>query len=245
METNVIYNEDCIGENGMKTLPDNSIDLLLTDPPYRIHAKSGGGLHNNREWLSNVHKDGIDKFEPQLFLEEVYSKLKIFNAYIFCSKDLLTEYINFAKNKELNWDLLIMSKANPIPTKNNKYLSDKEYCIFMREKGAYFNNDLKYKNYYSVKKVNVTPNKYHSAEKPLKFIDSIIKISSKEKDLILDPFIGSGTTALSCLQNNRKFIGYEKEKKYYNIALKRIGKFDKSYYKKLPKEEKPKQKQLF
>jgi len=243
LETNVIYNEDCL--EGLEKLPDNSIDLLVTDPPYRIHAKSGGGLHNNREWLSNVHNDGIDKFEPKIFLEKVYPKLKTFNAYIFCSKDLLTEYINFANNQDLNWDLLIMSKRNPIPTKNNKYLSDKEYCIFVRKKGAYFNNDLDYSKYYSVKQVNVTPNKYHSTEKPLNFIKDLIKMSSKKGDIVLDPFIGSGTTAVACKSLERNFIGYEILEKYYNTALKRLGKIDKSYYEKLSKSEKPKQTQLF
>ena len=243
MELNKIYNADCL--NVMNKLPDNSIDLLLTDPPYRIHAKSGGGLHNKRDWLKNVHDDKIDEFEPLPFLELIYPKIKVFNAYIFCSKDLIKDYITFAEGNNLNWDIIIMAKNNPIPTKNNKYLSDVEYCFFMREKGAYFNNELDYKNYYKVKHINVTPNKYHSTEKPVGFIKQLIKVSSQENDIIIDPFIGSGTTAVCASMLNRNFIGYEILDKYYNTALRRLGRLDKNYYKELPEEERPKELQLF
>lgn len=135
-----------------------------------------------------------------------------------------------------------MSKRNPIPTKNNKYLSDKEYCIFIREGGAYFNNDLDYSKYYSVKQVNVTSNKYHPTEKPLNFIKDLIRMSSRKNDIILDPFVGSGTTAVACKKTNRNFIGFEINRKYVDIANKRLAKIDSTYNKELPKNKQIKQK---
>ena len=213
--------------NCLEILPQleaDSIDLIVTDPPYRIHAKSGGGLHNKRDWLQKVHKAGIDEFEPSLFMEVIEGSLKAFHAYIFCSKDLLDEYIGIFKEKGLQWELLIYAKNNPIPTKNNKYLSDKEYCFFVRSKGkCYFNNEAPYKKYYTVQNINVTTNEFHPAEKDMGFIQDRLLISTLPDDhVVLDPFIGSGTTAVACERLERKWIGVELSKEYCDIAVKRI-----------------------
>ena len=85
----------------------------------------------------------------------------------------------------------------------------------------------------------------HPTQKPVALFEYLIKTYTNKGEIVLDNTIGSGTTAVACLKTDRKFIGFELEKKYYNIALKRIGKFDKKYYKQLPKEEKPKQLQMF
>lgn len=222
LELNKIYCIDAI--EGLSQLDDNSVDLVVTDPPYRLHAKSSGGLHKNRQWLQKIHDNNLDNFEPQKYLEIMIKKIKIVNMYIFCSKNLLKEYIEFADVNHFNWDILIMSKRNPIPTKNNKYLSDVEYCMFMRESGAYFNSNLDYSKYFKVKPITVTKNTFHPAEKPLNFIKDIIQVSSRENDLILDPFIGSGTTAVACKQLNRNFIGFDNKLEYVEVANKRISK---------------------
>ena len=85
----------------------------------------------------------------------------------------------------------------------------------------------------------------HPTQKPVKLFEYLIKTYTNKNEIVLDNVIGSGTTAVACLKTERKFIGFEKEEKYYNIALKRIGKCDKKYYKQLPEEEKPKQLQMF
>lgn len=227
---NKIVNGDCY--KLLKDIPDKSIDLVITDPPYRIHADSGGGIHNNRDWLKKVHDSNLDEFEPILFLSEIQRVLKTFNAYIFCSKDLLTDYISFANGNNYNWDLLIMGKNNPIPTKNNKYLSDIEYIIYIREKGACFNNLKGKENFHKYKKIkmiNVRPSQYgHPTEKPVSIIKDFIEISSNENDIILDPFSGSGTTVLACRDLKRQFIAFEIFKDFYENSLKRYQ--DKSIY---------------
>ena len=160
---------------------------------------------------------------PILFLDSINRVLKTFHAYIFTSKNLLKDYIEYFENKGYNWDLLIMAKNNPIPTKNNKYLSDKEYIFFVREKGCYFNNDLSYDNYFSVKRINVTKNIYHPTEKKISLIKSLILMSSKENDLIIDPFMGSWTTALACRELKRDFIGAELSEEYCQIGKNRLA----------------------
>jgi DNA modification methylase len=216
----------------IKDIPDKSIDLVVTDPPYRIHADSGGGLNNSRKWLKNVHDSNLDEFEPKFFLEDIKRVLKVFNAYIFCSKNLLEDYIAFAKENNYNWDLLIMGKSNPIPTKNNKYLPDIEYIFYIREKGACFNNLNGKENYYKYRKIKMTsvkPSKYgHPTEKPIHIIRDLIEISSNKNDIVLDTFSGSGTVAIACRDLYRQYIAFEIDELFYNNSLKRLD--DKSIY---------------
>ena len=128
----------------------------------------------------------------------------------------------------------------------DKYNNFKNYIwLDLKYKKLRYTHNLD-KNHNNVWKSNYRNNgERHPTEKPIDIIKRIIKTSSNEGGTILDCFMGSGTTAVACLLTNRNFIGFELEEKYYNIALKRIGKLDKSYYDELPEEEKPKQGQLF
>mgnify|MGYP000565403589 CR=1 FL=1 len=100
------------------------------------------------------------------------------------------------------------------------------------------------KNYYSTANKSIYGQTDHPTEKPVELFEKLVKVNSHEGDIVLDPFMGSGTTAVAALKQNRKFIGFEKDIDYYNISLKRIGKFDKKYYDELPEEEKPEQNRL-
>jgi DNA modification methylase len=221
-ELDTIVCGDCL--ELMRGLPDKSVDLVLTDPPYEIHADSGGGLHNKRDWLRNVHCAGIDRFEPEAFLPEVERITKNFHAYIFTSKALLTRYIGWLDGKGCGWELIVYAKNNPIPTKSNKYLSDKEYCIFARKPGTcYFNNDNRYDAYFTVKHVNIHPSEWgHPTEKDLATIQDMVVMSCEPRGIILDPFIGSGTTAVAAIRTGRHFLGFEISPEYCAIANKRI-----------------------
>ena len=160
----------------------------------------------------------ISKFVPIPFLELVKPKLKIFNAYIWTSKELLDVYIKWAKDNKYNWDILIYSKNNPVPSYNNSYLSDVEYCLFIRDKGATFNNGLGYDKYKKVMCDNINNTGLgHPTIKHLWMVKKMIEISSKEKDIILDCFMGSGTTAVASYDLKREFIGFEIEEKYYKL----------------------------
>ncbi len=219
---NEVMHCDCI--ELMKKIPDKSIDLMLTDPPYTIHAKGCGGLHNSRDWLKKVHNAGIDEFSPNEFLTESKRILKKFHAYIFSSKNNLNDYITFFEKNDFNWEILIYGKRNPIPTKNNKYLSDKEYCLFVREKGGcYFNNELPFGEYKTIQLISVKPSQYgHPTEKDLDYIKKGILMSSKSGDLIFDPFAGSFTTAVACKFLKRNFISCDLEEDYCAIGDKRM-----------------------
>ena len=115
-----------------------------------------------------------------------------------------------------------MAKTNPIPAYNNHHLSDLEYIIMIREKGSYFS---KHKEIDDYRKFYLTSCKrrIHPAEKPIELLERFIKVSTKENDIILDPFMGSGTTGVACKQLDRNFIGIEMDSNYYNIAERRIN----------------------
>lgn len=212
---------DCI--EVMKGIPDKAIDLVVTDPPYR-QSSSGGGLVERRPGFKALTESDLNEFDPGPFLNELARIQPIINAYIFCSKNLLTEYIGFAEANGLNWNLLFMAKRNPIPCKKNTYLSDVEYVVFLRGKGgACFNNDMPYPFYYRCQMITVTPNdKGHITEKPLDIISRYIQVSSPVDAVILDAYVGSGTTLVAAQQLGRRFIGIELNPDYCKIAEDRL-----------------------
>ena len=108
----------------------------------------------------------------------------------------------------------------------NKYLSDTEYIIFMRGKGARVYGEYKTKRKYFVTKSNTKDKRLygHPTCKPVDIVKTLIFNSSQEGDVVLDPFIWSGTTAVSAIKEKRHFIGMELNKEYYDIACKRIKK---------------------
>lgn len=116
-------------------------------------------------------------------------------------------------------------KTNPTPTCGNKYLTDTEFCLFFREKGVKVYGEYKTKRTFYVSAKNLEDKKLynHPTIKPLNIIQTLIKNSSLPGDIVLDPFLGSGTTAVASKMLNRQYIGFEINKDYFEIAQKRIG----------------------
>lgn len=163
-------------------------------------------------------------------LDELIRVMKNINIYIWCNGRQIPNYINyFIEKLNCKLEIIIWGKTNPIPLYSNKYLGDKEYCLYFR-KGGYCNP----KSYDDAKTIYLSTlnikdkQKYgHPTIKPLPLIRKIIRNSSKENDIVLDCFVGSGTTAVASILENRKYIGFEISKKYYDIALKRISEIKK------------------
>lgn len=126
--------------------------------------------------------------------------------------------------KEYNMELLTWHKTNPVPTCNNKYLSDTEYLLFFRETGVKINGSYETKKKYYVTPTNKDDKKQygHPTIKPLDIIKNLIINSSNEGDVVLDPFMGSGTTPVACVETNRHYIGFEIDQNYFDIACKRL-----------------------
>lgn len=196
-------------------------DLLLTDPPYK-QSTGGGGLIAKRQTYAAIRP--LSDFDPEWFLSTLATIGKAAHGYIFCSKDLLPAYTAFLGKSGWGWDMLAYTKANPIPAKNNKYLSDIEYLIFYREAGkCYFNNNAPFSFYSKVKRTICTPSEFgHPTEKDVDIIGQLIQVSTREGDLVLDPFVGSGTTLVAAKAAGRRAIGIEIEERYCEIAARRL-----------------------
>lgn len=222
-----LYNGDCL--DIMKTLPDNSVDLVVTDPPYVI-ATTGGGLATNgkvKQWAEH-HLDSMRDGFSTLVLDELCRVMKKINCYFFCSqKQILPLLKYFVDGKKCNWNILSWHKSNPVPACGNKYLTDTEFILFFREKGVRIMGEFATKRTYYVTLSNKRDKKIygHPTVKPIEIVKNLVINSSKDGDTILDPFMGSGTTGVAVKEvgGKRSFIGIELDKEYYKIAKKRIG----------------------
>ena len=132
--------------------------------------------------------------------------------------------VKYFSNKNCNHEILTWHKLNPSPLTNNNYLPDTEYILFFREKGVRLYGSYNTKRKYYLSSTNKKDKeKYsHPTIKPLELIERHIINSSKEGDLVLDCFCGSGTTLVGAINQNRRYIGFEIDKSYYEIARKRI-----------------------
>jgi site-specific DNA-methyltransferase (adenine-specific) len=131
----------------------------------------------------------------------------------------------FIVGNDYSWDLLVWNKTNPFPT-NQTWLSDVEYCLYFREKG--FNvgaDDYEYKSKWFVSSINQKDKaEYdHPTIKPLELVKRHLQNVTKEGDIVLDCFIGSGTTAVAAKELGRKYIGFEINPEYYKIAVDRLN----------------------
>ena len=216
----------------IKDIPDRSVDLIITDPPYDIKGiHQGGGITKNKG--VNFHKElnekGLDKGIDLSILSEFCRVMKYINIYIFCNKTQLYDYLNFfVKERCCSFDMLIMEKEDPIPFCGTHYLVDKEYCLYFWETGAALHVPFdRGRTVFRFKK-NVADKKdyLHPTIKPYHMVETLVLNSSKEGDLILDPFAGSGTSCLAAKRNNRRYIGFEIDEEFYKIASDRLSGFN-------------------
>ena len=219
-----LYNGDCL--EVMKQMPDKSVDLVVTDPPYVIET-NGAGLYKQEDKQYVKELVGIKDGFSEEILDELCRVMKKINIYLFCSQKQIMPLLDyFVTRKGCNWNLLSWHKSNPIPACGNKYLTDTEFILFFREKGVkvYGSFDTK-KTYYITPLNQKDKKKYgHPTCKPEHIIANLITNSSKEGDVVLDCFMGSGTTGAVGVGINRNFIGIELDEQYFTIATDRINK---------------------
>ena len=166
-----IFCEDC--RTGMERIPDGSVDLVVMDPPY-VLQNTGRGAFGKRSYFNELEpiSEGIDDG----VLDTVCRKLKAVNLYVWCNKTQLRQYIDYFENRGCRTDLLAWHKLNPVPTCNNKYLSDTEYLLFFRDPGVklYGSYDTKRKWYVSSTNTRDKALYNHPTVKPLEIVRNII-----------------------------------------------------------------------
>ena len=211
----------------LKQMDYDSIDFILTDPPYEVDAKSGGGYINNKAGTLPI-KDRIgyisEGFDMNFYFHEFIRVLKKVNVAIFCSNKQVNKIMNWWEKEGYYPTLLVWWKYNAIPAVNNRYMNDIEFIVVVRETGSPFNN-IGVKEQSRVFKYPFPSGDFriHPTEKPIPLLRRLLRIHTNKNDLVLDPFAGSFTTALACYEENRKFIGAEIDKDMYEKAVKRFN----------------------
>lgn len=211
---------DCLER--MKEIPDGSVDMVLTDPPYNI-ARANNFHTMNRAGIDFGEWDkGADILTYIKDVSRVLSRngsFVVFNAW----RNLGT-IADFAENCGFEAkDLLRLEKSNPMPrNRDRRYITDYEFAIWFTKKGAKWVFNRQDEKYQRPKFVHSVDKGFHPTQKSLKLMEEIIKIHTNENQLVLDCFMGSGTTGVACRNLNRKFIGIEREDRYFDIAKERI-----------------------
>lgn len=222
IKTNIILNEDFL----LNDLPDESIDLVVTDPPYKTitggdsngknSERPKGMLGGNRKLFKH------QKLKISDWMAEIFRVLKNdTHCYIFTNTLNLKEMLIESEKAGFKLhNLLVWEKNNCTPSQF--YMKNCEYILFLRKGKAKWINDIGgSKTVHQFK--NIIGHKTHPCEKPTDLLELYIKNSSQEGDIILDPFIGTGSTMMASKSLNRNYIGYEIDEEYYELAKNRIN----------------------
>lgn len=221
-----LYNGDCL--EIMKQIPDGSVDMVVTDPPYKMNHSTGGRTSIGFEdrWRGNIKAGNTEmgfntKISFSQWLPDVYRVLKPKgHCYVFCNDKNLLQLLIDSKNvglKESN--VLVWVKNNACP--NRYYMKNCEFIAFMYKGNAKPIKNMGDKAAVACNNI-IGKKKKHPTEKPVDLLERFIVNSSCEGDIILDPFMGAGSSGVACVNTRRRFIGIELETKYFKIASERI-----------------------
>lgn len=222
---NTIQCIDCT--NGLKSLPDNSIDLLLTDPPYGISRK----LNCKGKRLGTTAKLDFEFGEWDIlnkkWLEVALPKIKGWFISFCAKKDLGVYWKILEKNKFIAINALVWQKPDPLPLNaKTRFLNAWEVAVMGKKPGAIWNS--KYEHNILKYQAPKGKNRIHPTQKPLELIKKLIVLTTKKGGLVVDPFIGSGTTAVACEELERKYIGFDISPEYCELAKVRLKKTQQS-----------------
>lgn len=224
-----LYNEDCIEVMGRMIECGSKVDAIITDPPYKVTSRgnagnSGGMLQKEINKSGNVFKHNDIKFGDYLPL---FAKLLNEDGHLYVMTNhinmnsLLNELDNsgFRVTKILTW-----VKDNKIM--GQYYMSQSEFIVFARLK----NGKARRINNCGTSDVFMIPNKktkkdgknIHDTEKPVELMQTLVNNSKKDDSIILDPFMGVGSTGIACVNENVNFVGIELDREYFDFAKDRI-----------------------
>lgn len=218
LELNKIYCIDCL--DGLKKIDDKSIDLVITDPFYVPKAQFDWETFDkwywdwNKQWLKEIKR----------VVKEDFHFILSFSSDDMARFDLLLQEIGFKITSRIVWNYRNSAKAT---AKDTKWAKTYEF-IFHCSSGKKLNFPDKWDDRrfdvktFAIPQSNFKEGKFHQYQKPLNLWRELIEFASNKEELVLDPFIGSGTTAIVCKELGRNFIGFDIRKEYVNIANKRL-----------------------
>ena len=213
-----IYNCDCL--DLMKSMEDDSVDAVVTDPPYDEKTHEGAICGNEEDVV------GVSEFGPLQDVGKVVSesvRISLGWCLFFCALEQLGEYQ--AEAKKLDGDVFVRSgywdkiMHTPQFTGDRPAQPGEAIAILHRPGKKRWNGGGRPALW---RYMRMSGNKVHPTQKPLELIKALIIDFTESDDLVFDPFMGSGTTGVAALQMGRSFIGCEIDKDYFGIAEKRL-----------------------
>ena len=218
---------DCLER--MKEIPDGSVDMVLTDPPYILSTSKGGGMmgKEGRTFMEDMDvalKIGIDTKSYLKGLVRLFKNKESFCGVFFCSNKQLVDYLQFAEENNYQYGVGVWHKSNPAPLCNFKYLNDVEYWVYIKGKNSKIGGSYSSKSmvYSSQRNTKESKEFNHPTVKPQQLLEKFLINHTTDKSVVLDTFMGSGSTGVACVNTGRKFIGIEMDETYYNVAKDRI-----------------------
>lgn len=217
---------DCLDK--MATIPDKSIDLVVTDCPYKVVQGGRTGPKTPQGGIFKSHHDGFKqgsvfqhntiKFDE--WLPAIYRILKPdSHCYILVNgRNLSKLEADAIKVGFAHQNLLVWNKGNVTP--NRYYMQKAEFILFLKKGKSKSIKNMGDSNIFEIP--NIIGTKVHPTEKPVPLLEKLIANSSNEGDVVIDPFMGSGSTGVACKNLNRNFIGIELDEKYFEIAQERL-----------------------
>lgn len=237
IENSHLLKGDCI--KVMKTIPDDSVDCIITDPPYNL----GLFMHNRNTNLKKMRENqfayaGWDNMEYNAwkrsmakFMEQCarVSK-KSASLVVFMSVLKVADIVALAQKYGFYYKTTgIWHKTNPMPRNMNiHYVNSTECWIYFVNKdtsGTFNNNGEVLHDFLESSVTPISEKKHgkHPTQKPLKILNELISTLTNPNDIVLDPFMGSGSTCVSAALNGRRYIGIELSEEYHAIAQSRIN----------------------
>ena len=216
-----LFNGDCLYL--LARMEEGCIDLLVTDPPYKTISGGDSGnrpkgmLSGNRKLFKHQSDIEIHDWMPLVF--KVLKEES--HAYIFTNSLNLKEMLDESEKAGFQLhNILVWEKNNCTPSQF--YMKNCEYVLFLRKgKAKWINNIGASKTVHQFN--NILGKKTHPCEKPVDLLRFYIENSSKEGDIVLDPFMGTGSCGEACVQTGRRFLGIEKDETYFNLAKERLN----------------------
>lgn len=230
-----LYNGDCLDIMNSLIKDGIKVDTVITDPPYNISRP------NNFKTMGSAARVGMDfgewdkNFDLVSWINPMSKLLKEnANVVIFNAWENLSAIKNACeKNNIIIKRCLVLNKTNPAPfNRDRMFVNDVEFALWGVYNSKGEPSNWTFNRYHPVEKcvmnTQVQSSDLHPTMKDLLVIKHLVKLLSNENDIILDCFMGSGTTGVACKEYRRNFIGIEIDKKYFDIAQDRINK---AYYK--------------
>jgi site-specific DNA-methyltransferase (adenine-specific) len=219
---------DCI--ELLHKIPNDSIDLILTDIPFNISKDNNFKTMKDRTGRNGIDFGEWDKDFDESCLSQFVPKLKKGGSLVvFHSFEQYNLLLDIFDGKLIHKDRFVWEKTNPMPrNRDRRYVSNIELCSWFVKGGAKWTFNRQNSSYDGC--VLRYPSesgggfkRYHPCQKNVKMLEELIKRHSNTNDIVLDPFMGSGSTGVACLNTGRNFIGMELDESYFNVASQRIG----------------------